>query len=142
MAIDEAILRARTTGEVPNTLRFYRWQPSAVSIGRFQNPEKELILENCQKQGVDVVRRISGGGTVYHDAEGEVTYSVIAKTEDMGAKDIAEVYSRIYAAISEALRVIGISAITFQVTQKRPNRTVTAEKSAAALKQTKVVFAA
>ena len=110
MAIDEAIQRARMAETVPNTLRFYRWKPSAVSIGRFQNLEREVNLENCKKLGVDVVRRISGGGTVYHDELGELTYSVIAKTEDMGVKDIAEVYSRIYAAISEALRVIGIPA--------------------------------
>jgi lipoate-protein ligase A len=110
MAIDEAILRSRAAETVPNTLRFYRWKPSAVSIGRNQKLENEVNLENCKKLGVDVVRRISGGGTVYHDSEGEVTYSVIAKTEDLGTKDITEVYSRIYAAISEALRVIGISS--------------------------------
>lgn len=108
MAIDEAILQARIADKVPNTLRFYRWKPSAVSIGRFQEIVKEVDVENCQKRGIDVIRRISGGGTVYHDAEGEVTYSVIAKTEDMGAKDITEVYSKIYAAISEALRMLGI----------------------------------
>ncbi len=110
MAIDEAVLRSRVTGAVPNTLRFYRWKPSAVSIGRFQTLENEVILENCQKLGVDCVRRISGGGTVFHDSEGEVTYSVIAKTEDMGAKDVAEVYSKIYAAISEALRIMGVAS--------------------------------
>lgn len=108
MAIDEAILRTRVTDAVPNTLRFYRWKPSAVTIGRFQKLENEVNLENCQKLGVDCVRRISGGGTVFHDSEGEVTYSVIAKTEDMGTSDIAEVYSKIYAAISEALRAMGI----------------------------------
>jgi lipoate-protein ligase A len=108
MAIDEAILRSRVAEAVPNTLRFYRWNPAAVSIGRFQKMENEVHLENCKKLGVDVVRRISGGGTVYHDTTGEVTYSVIAKAEDLGAKDIAQVYSRIYAAISEALGMMGI----------------------------------
>ena len=110
MAVDEAILRSRVADSVPNTLRFYRWMPSAVSIGKFQKPENEVLLENCRRLGVDVVRRISGGGTVYHDAEGELTYSVIARTEAMGAKDITDVYSRIYAAINEALRVLGIAA--------------------------------
>lgn len=129
MAIDEAILRTRVSGVVPNTLRFYRWKPSAVSIGRFQKLENEVNLENCRELGVDVVRRVSGGGTVYHDAEGEVTYSVIAKTEDMGAKDIAEVYSRIYAAISEALRVMGIPADYSPGDAKNcPNLTVNGKK--------------
>ena len=78
MAVDEAILRCRAANSVPNTLRFYRWKPSAVSIGRFQKLENEVNLKNCAKLGVDTVRRISGGGTVFHDSEGEVTYSVIA----------------------------------------------------------------
>jgi len=108
MAIDEAILLSRVAKKVPNTLRFYLWEPSAVSIGRFQKPENEVNLENCEKLGVDVVRRISGGGTVYHDSQGELTYSVVAKTEDMGAKDITEVYSSIYHAISEALGMFGV----------------------------------
>ncbi len=129
MAIDEAILRARVAENVPNTLRFYRWKPSAVSIGKFQKIENEVLLENCERLGVDVVRRMSGGGTVYHDAEGELTYSVVAKTEDLGTKDIAEVYSKIYAAIREALRVMGVEADYSPGDMKNcPNLTVKGRK--------------
>ncbi len=129
MAIDEAILRTRVAGKVPNTLRFYRWKPSAVSIGRFQKLEHEVIPENCKRLNVDVVRRISGGGTVYHDGLGEVTYSVVAATEDMGTKDVTEVYSRIYAAISEALRMIGIASDYSPGDMKNcPNLTVGGKK--------------
>ncbi|RLI16461.1 lipoate--protein ligase family protein, partial [Candidatus Bathyarchaeota archaeon] len=46
MAIDEAILRARIQNLVPNTLRLYCWKPSAVSIGKFQNIQNEVQLEN------------------------------------------------------------------------------------------------
>ncbi|MGE5556835.1 MAG: biotin/lipoate A/B protein ligase family protein, partial [Methanocella sp.] len=84
MAIDEAILQARIEDKVPNTLRLYRWQPSAVSIGRNQNPHEQVHLDAAERLGVDVVRRPSGGGTVYHDFEGEVTYAVVAKTADLG----------------------------------------------------------
>jgi len=73
MATDEAILRARINDEIPNTVRFYRWNPSAISIGKFQDIENEVQLEDCGKCGVDVIRRITGGGTVYHDAQGELT---------------------------------------------------------------------
>ncbi|MEM3597216.1 MAG: biotin/lipoate A/B protein ligase family protein [Candidatus Bathyarchaeia archaeon] len=110
MAIDEAILNARINGFVPNTVRFYRWNPSAVSIGKFQQINNEVHLENCRKHGVDVVRRITGGGTVYHDAEGEITYSVIANKEDLGAKDISEVYTKIYSGIVKALQILGLKA--------------------------------
>jgi lipoyltransferase/lipoate-protein ligase len=129
MAIDEAILRQRVADAVPNTLRFYRWKPSAVSIGKFQKVENEVNLENCRKLGVDVVRRISGGGTVYHDSEGELTYSVIAKLEDMGTCDFTEIYSKIYAAITHALQLLGIPADYSTGDAKNcPNLTVKGKK--------------
>ncbi len=129
MAIDEAILNARIAREVPNTLRFYRWLPSAVSIGKNQNPEAEIYLDAAKKLGVDVVRRISGGGTVYHDYEGEVTYSVVAKASDMGTADIATVYLKIYEAITDALRLLGVPADFSGGDAKNcPNLTVNGKK--------------
>jgi lipoyltransferase/lipoate-protein ligase len=129
MAIDEAILTARIAGQVPNTLRFYRWQPSAISVGKNQKPEDEVYLDACKRLGVDVVRRISGGGTVYHDYEGEVTYSVTAKTADLGSADIASVYAKIYEAITDALRLLGIPADFSSGDQKNcPNLTVNGKK--------------
>jgi lipoyltransferase/lipoate-protein ligase len=129
MAIDEAILTARIAGQVPNTLRFYRWQPSAVSIGKNQNPQAEVYLDACQQLGVDVVRRISGGGTVYHDFEGEVTYSVNAKVADLGTSDVTSVYVKIYEAIKDALRLLGITADFSTGDAKNcPNMTVKGKK--------------
>jgi len=129
MAIDEAILTARIAGQVPNTLRFYRWKPSAVSIGKNQNPDAEVYLDACKELGVDVVRRVSGGGTVYHDFEGEVTYGVIAKTTDMGTADITSVYAKIYEAIKDGLRLLGITADFSDGDAKNcPNMTVKGKK--------------
>jgi len=129
MAIDEAILTARIRNLAPNTIRLYRWNPSAVSIGKFQKIENEVHLDNCRKYGVDIVRRITGGGTVYHDAEDEITYSVIAKKEDLEAKDITAVYAKLYAGIAEALRILGLSA-GFNEGDARtcPNLTVNGKK--------------
>ena len=110
MAIDEAVLRARIKNFVPNTLRLYCWNPSAVSIGRFQNVKNEVQLDNCRKHGVDVVRRITGGGTVYHDSEDEITYSVIANKNDLDAHDITTVYAKVYSGLAEALKILGLRA--------------------------------
>jgi len=110
MAIDEAILRARIADKVPNTVRFYRWNPSAVSIGRFQNVHNEVNLENCEEQGVDVVRRITGGGTVYHDSQDEITYSVVVSRDDLGAVDVTEAYKKICGGLINALRLLGVKA--------------------------------
>jgi lipoate-protein ligase A len=124
MAIDEAILTARTSERVPNTLRFYQWKPSSVSIGKNQNAQDEVYQDNTRKRGVDVVRRISGGGAVYHDQNGEVTYSVISKTEKLGG-DITIVYNRIYEAVTDALRLMGVPAdFNTGDTKNCPNLTV------------------
>lgn len=129
MATDEAILNARISRKVPNTLRFYRWQPSAVSFGKNQNPENEIYLDACKQLGVDVIRRISGGGTVYHDFEGEVTYSVIAQTADFCVGDITAVYFKIYEAITDALRLLGVPADFSSGDIKNcPNLTVNGKK--------------
>ena len=128
MAIDEAILRERIEEKIPNTIRFYRWKPSAVSIGRFQKIEKEVYLENCEKLGVDVIRRISGGGTVYHSQK-ELTYSVIAKTDDFGTKNIETVYAKVYGGIAEALKILGITSDFNEGNPKKcPNLTVKGKK--------------
>lgn len=110
MAIDEAILQARIAEKVPNTLRFFRWQPSAVSVGRFQDIFKEVNIENCKKHEVDLVRRISGGGSVYHDYEGEITYSVIVSKKDLETPDIFHAYKLICNGLIEAMKILGIHA--------------------------------
>ena len=129
MAIDEAILTARTLDRSPNTVRLYKWKPSTVSIGKNQKPENELQLENCRKLGIDIVRRISGGGTVYHDERDEVTYSLTAKTRDLGVKDLAAVYAKVYSGIRDALRILGISADFSEGNERNcPNLTVNGRK--------------
>jgi lipoate-protein ligase A len=111
MAIDEAIAYARTRNETPNTIRLYRWNPSAVSIGYFQNIEKEVNLEVCKEQGVDVIRRITGGGAVFHDYNGEITYSLVAPNDDPKIpSDIMESYRLICGAIVNGLATIGVDS--------------------------------
>jgi lipoate-protein ligase A len=110
MAIDEAILRARIAGRVPNTLRFYRWKPSAISIGRFQRASEEVYLEACRRLRVDVVRRITGGGTVYHDYKGEITYSVVVREKDVGSKDVISAYNMVCGGLVAAAKILGVTA--------------------------------
>jgi lipoate-protein ligase A len=74
MAIDEALIE--NIGEAP-VLRIYGWRPAAISVGYFQSIKEEVDLEKCSQLGVDVVRRLTGGGAVLH--EFELTYSFITK---------------------------------------------------------------
>lgn len=111
MSIDEAIARARLVEENPNTIRLYRWKPSAVSIGYFQNLEKEVNIESCKEMGIDIIRRITGGGAVYHDYKGEITYSVIAPVDHPKIPtDILDSYEIICGAIVKGLKYLGVDA--------------------------------
>lgn len=112
MALDEACMEAVQSGKAPLTVRFYRWQPSAVSIGTFQSMKDEVAVEICRQQGIDVVRRRTGGGAVYHDTEGEITYSVIGR-EDLFPTDIIESYELICNWIIAALKLLGIKEASF-----------------------------
>lgn len=110
MAMDEAIMNAVAESRAPDTLRLYRWEPSAVSIGRFQDVDEAVNLEACRDLNIDVVRRITGGGAVYHDYEGEITYSLIAR--DLGStipRDTLQAYGVICGGIVRALRDLGLS---------------------------------
>jgi lipoate-protein ligase A len=109
MAIDQAIMEGVGRGMSPPTIRFYRWRPSAVSIGYFQSLEEEVNLGRCREKGVDWVRRITGGGAVYHDYNGEVTYSVIAP-EELFPRDIRESYRLICGWVITGLKSLGIES--------------------------------
>jgi len=109
MATDEAIMLAMKEGNASPTLRLYRWKPSAVSIGTFQGMLDEVDVEFCQSRGIDFIRRITGGGAVYHDYEGEVTYSIIIpKGHRLAPNDILDSYRLICGGIVEALGHLGI----------------------------------
>jgi len=110
MALDEAIAEAVAFRVAGPTMRFYGWEPAAVSIGRFQKLEEVVDLESCRRLGVDVVRRSTGGGAVFHDQE--MTYSVICP-EDMMPADINDAYREIGGWIVNALKFLGIDG-TFE----------------------------
>ncbi len=111
MAIDEAICRKRAEGLAPNTIRFYRWKPSAVSVGYFQLVEEEVNTGACKKMGIDIVRRMTGGGAVYHSYEGEVTYSIIVGQDHPKIPaDLIKSYEMVCAGIVEGLEELGVEA--------------------------------
>ncbi len=109
MAIDEALLKLNAEGKSPNTIRFWRWLPSTISIGCFQSVEREVDLEVAKRYGVDVVRRITGGGAVFHDHDGELTYSVVCKQSD-APDDIIESYRLICGGLVHGFERLGLRA--------------------------------
>jgi lipoate-protein ligase A len=109
MAIDRAVLVANSEGKSPPTVRFYTWNPPAISIGYFQSLIDEVDLEECERSGVDYVRRITGGGAVFHDKE--LTYSiVISESHPQIPKKIMDSYGRICGAVIKGLYNLGIES--------------------------------
>lgn len=110
MAVDEAIAISVGGGKSPATLRLYGWRPSAVSIGYFQELDEEVDIGFCASHRIMVVRRITGGGAVFHGA-GELTYSLTAPVADPTIpRDIQESYRAICAPLVAALRRLGADA--------------------------------
>ncbi|MEE2659379.1 MAG: lipoate--protein ligase family protein [Candidatus Latescibacterota bacterium] len=81
MALDEVLLASCSDSSIP-VLRTYTWDPPAVSIGYGQRAEEILDLDECQRRGIDVVRRPTGGRAVLH--WNELTYSFLS-SDDHGA---------------------------------------------------------
>ncbi|MEW6329584.1 MAG: biotin/lipoate A/B protein ligase family protein [Candidatus Micrarchaeota archaeon] len=100
MGIDEALM----SSEEP-VLRLYAWSPPAVSVGYFQKVEEEVDEEACARFGVDVVRRQTGGGAVFH--ENELTYSFITREHP---QNILESYKWVCGALIEGLGTLGVRA--------------------------------
>lgn len=110
MALDEAVLEHIANGETPPTLRFYGWKPEAISVGYFQSLSEEVDLNACKKYGVDFVRRITGGGAVFH--EHEITYSIHIPekfAEELGVPNgILESYGKICGGILRGITWLGL----------------------------------
>ena len=104
MACDEALAIVQATGAVPPTLRLYRWQPACLSLGRFQR-SGDVDRAACERAGVMIVRRPSGGRALLHDDE--LTYALIARIDHpLFARDgsILGDYHRISLALLTGLR--------------------------------------
>ncbi len=109
MGLDEAMLELKRKNAIPNTLRLYVIKPSAVTIGYFQKVSDAVDLDYLSKENIPFTRRITGGGSVYHDAEGEITYSVVADLTFI-PRDLQESYKFICGGIVEALSFLGLKA--------------------------------
>jgi lipoate-protein ligase A len=103
MALDEVLMYS-VKNNMP-ILRLYGWQPPTVSIGYFQSIDEELDVKKCEQMGIDIVRRITGGGAVLH--ESELTYSFITK---IYPKNIMESYNLICDPVVLCINKLGFNA--------------------------------
>ena len=109
MALDEAIMEAVGAGESPPTLRFYAWAPPCLSLGKRQ-PLSGVELERCARDGVDVVRRATGGWAILHTDE--LTYSIATTPDDPRAEGaILDAYRKLSKGLIAGLHVLEVPAM-------------------------------
>jgi lipoate-protein ligase A len=115
MATDEALLRrARRSAET--VFRLYGWSRPTVSLGRNQIGRGRYDVERARSQGIDFVRRPTGGRAILHDRE--ITYAVAAPIEAFGS--LRESYRAINRLLLEALRSLGVDAREAEVSTRSP----------------------
>jgi lipoate-protein ligase A len=78
LAVEEALARAFSTGvQTQPTIRIWM-NPRAAVVGRFQEISAEVDIEQCELNGVQIARRFTGGGTVFHD-EGTLNLTLVTQ---------------------------------------------------------------
>jgi lipoate-protein ligase A len=109
MAVDEFLLGRAERERIAPALRLYSFDPAAITIGYHQGLAHGLDRERIDRDGVDIVKRFTGGRALLHD--GELTYCIVART-DRSPFDthLQASYLRISEALVHALRSIGVDA--------------------------------
>lgn len=114
MAVDEFLFDALT--DEPRTfLRFYQWERPTASLGYSQDAGKVLDLEFCRAQGIDIVRRMTGGKLVLHHQE--ITYSIASSDHELFTPTLGGSYKIISQALMNGLVKMGLQP---SLAQKAP----------------------
>jgi lipoate-protein ligase A len=106
MRVDRELLERCAEGDIPGVVRIYSFAPACLSLGRLQSDE-DVDRAACARDGVDVVRRPTGGRAVLHDRE--VTYAVVCPTNDPHfGGTVLESCARIHRLVARALESLGV----------------------------------
>ncbi|MGH8214677.1 MAG: lipoate--protein ligase family protein [Rhodanobacteraceae bacterium] len=110
MAIDEVLTDEVAARRRPPTLRVWEWSSSCVVIGRFQSLRNEIDPDGAQRHGIEVVRRISGGGAMFIEPGNTITYSLYAPDALVAGMSFQESYEFMDRWVIGALQGLGIDA--------------------------------
>jgi lipoate-protein ligase A len=105
VALDEVL----TDGAAP-ALRFWRWNSPAVIIGRCQSVTNEVDQTAAAEMGVSVVRRMTGGGAMFLQPHGAITYSLYLPEYAVDGLTIRQSYEVCEAWVIRGLRELGVDA--------------------------------
>jgi lipoate-protein ligase A len=110
MALDESILKAKNEDRIPNTLRFLQFSPNSVLVGYHQSVEQEIRIDFCKERGIDINRRITGGGALYFDKP-QLGWEIIAsKDHPQIPKKVEPLYEKLCQGTILGLKKMGVNA--------------------------------
>jgi lipoate-protein ligase A len=107
MALDEIAAETAATDGV-RTVRVYSWEPSTLSLGYHQDPET-IDWDFCEQEDITVTRRPTGGGAIYHDAVGDISYSIVAPADELPG-NLMDSYELLCQPLIEAFDRMGVDA--------------------------------
>lgn len=110
VALDEVLTREVGAGRRNPTLRFWDWNEPSVVIGSFQSVRNELEQDGVEKYGINVVRRISGGGAMFMEAGNCITYSLYLPQTLVDGLTFEDSYKFLDSWVMAALESIGVQA--------------------------------
>ncbi len=110
MALDEVMLDDVSAGRRPPTLRIWEWAGPAVVMGRYQSLRNEVDAEAARRHGIEVVRRISGGGAMFIEPGNTITYSIVAPVSLVEGMTFQQAYAFMDQWVIAALDTLGIKA--------------------------------
>ncbi|MBU4032687.1 MAG: lipoate--protein ligase family protein, partial [Candidatus Thermoplasmatota archaeon] len=110
MALDEVLLECRARGESPNTVRVMQFSNPSVLVGFNQSVEQEARVDYCLESGIDINRRITGGGAIFFDRT-QIGWEVICEKSFLGAGlPSTTLFESICEPVVQAIRELGIRA--------------------------------
>jgi lipoate-protein ligase A len=107
MALEEIAAQTAADGG-PRTVRAYQWSPSTLSLGYRQEAES-VDWSLCEREAVAVTRRQTGGGGIYHDETGDISYSIVAPAAELPG-DLMDCYDQLCEPILDAFHAMGVDA--------------------------------
>ena len=106
LALEEALARSMRPGQLP-TVRIWTDQKAAV-VGRFQEVEAEADTAFCEQNNIQVTRRFTGGGAVYHD-KGNLNLSIV--TPRQSGISLREIHDTNRAVVWNLLNELGLECV-------------------------------
>ena len=110
MALDEVLVELRGRGHGTNTLRFLRFRPATVLLGFHQSVQEEVRESYCASHGIDINRRITGGGGLLFD-ESQLGWEIICDKAFFGVTvPNTELFKVLCQPTIAALKTLGVEA--------------------------------